>query len=339
MPAIGDFGLSNEVLAIAPAYAQLTAEAAAVAFPQRNAASGRGGSLAIVQLVGVLTKSKMLDARGSINSLAASDDVGEILLLVDSPGGSVAGVDDLNAAVSRAASRKRVTAFIEDLGASAAYYAIAGATEIVCNRTAVVGSIGVYVVLVDASEAFEREGVKFFVVRAGKHKGGEYYGAKVTPEVLEHAQGRVDTMARHFVNAVARGRRMTPAKAQELADGRTFIGSQAIAAGLVDRIALFEDLVGEAHGRVQSLAYARLSGAPALAKFRELHEAAAPGVAFSTVGPTAEAILAQHPELYCAAISHQAQATKKPEPAMLWTRERRRFDEVHGLGNSLKGNQ
>ena len=245
MATTGEFvHTPGHIFAIAPGYAQLDAEASAALFPTRTKESlQRPGYVAVVQLVGTLWKGSLVSARETINALVADDRVGSIVILVDSPGGTVAGTHDLYSAVKRAALWKPVYAFLEDLAASAAYYAIAGATRIFANPTANVGSMGVYTVVTDASQFAETMGVKPIVVRAGSHKGAGVWGTKVTAEQIEHLQQIVNAQADHFVAAVAKGRSMTVARVSDLADGRIFVGQQAVAAGLVDEICTFEDML------------------------------------------------------------------------------------------------
>lgn len=229
-----------------------------------------GQQVGFVRLIGILTKAELVDARQQVNRLAEDPGVGEILVLVDSPGGTVAGTHDLYLAISRATELKKVTGYIEDIATSGAIYAIAGASEIIINPTGITGSIGVYVVLVDASKQFERDGIEVIVIRSGTGKGAGVSGAKISPEQLEQLQERVNEQARHFVAAIARGRKMSTKKALALADGRTFIGSQAVAAGLVDRVAILEDVVAAIGERTAGLEFAHLAGHDARFKFNEL---------------------------------------------------------------------
>jgi protease IV len=272
MATTGEFvHTPGALLAIAPGYAHLSEEAAATMFPTRGKESlQRPGYVAVVQLVGSLWKHSLVEARQKINSLAANDRIGSIVILVDSPGGTVSGTHDLYEAVSRAAALKPVYAFIEDMGASGAYYAIAGATRIFANTTALVGSLGVYTVTTDASAFAENMGVKPIVVRAGKHKGAGVWGTKVTAEQIEHLQRLVDAQAQHFVAAVARGRRMKVERVSDLADGSIYVGSQAVAAGLVDEICSLEDMLQRVTATTPTDAFWALDDQESLAKVKEL---------------------------------------------------------------------
>jgi len=200
-------------------------------------------------------------ARLAIHNAMSAGDVNGILLSIDSPGGTVAGTADLADAVAAAAATKPVHVHIEDLGASAAYWVASGATRISANRTAMVGSIGTYMAIRDFSALFEREGVKTHVVRAGEAKGIGVLGTEVTPEQLATLQATVDALNEQFLAAVEQGRGMKRDQLERIADGRVFVGPEALELGLVDGIQNIEEalseLVVELDGSSQSSSRAR----------------------------------------------------------------------------------
>ena len=135
------------------------------------------GGVAIVRINGSITKGQSkfggtssVAVRQAIRSARADADVGGILLAIDSPGGQVAGTAELADEIAATAEEMPLHAHIEDLGASAAYWAAAGANRITSNRMAEIGSIGVYGVVVDTSGAMEREGVKVHVISTGDYR-------------------------------------------------------------------------------------------------------------------------------------------------------------------------
>ncbi len=213
-----------------------------------------GDDLAMIELAGTMTKygsslSQMrrgtIGVRQAVRAALADTQVQGILLRVDSPGGAVAGVDDLAADLFKAAKQKPVHAYIEDMGASGAYYVASQATKIVANPPAVVGSIGTYAVLYDVSEMAKAEGIKVHVIRAGEFKGAGVPGTKITPEQLAEFQRSIDQINELFVGAVARGRKIGVAEAQKLNDGAVHIGEHAKALGLVDAVQGFDEAVAE----------------------------------------------------------------------------------------------
>jgi len=161
--------------------------------------------------------------------------------VIDSPGGTVAGTRDLADEVARAAKQKPVVAYIEDLGASAAYWIASQANKIYANPTAIVGSIGTYGVICDFSAQAAMIGVKVHVLRAGQFKGAGEPGTEITPEQLAEWQRIVDQLNEHFVRGVAAGRKgLSLAAVRELADGRAHVGEAAVTLGLVDGVQSFD---------------------------------------------------------------------------------------------------
>lgn len=219
----------------------------------RSAASSSGDGIAIIELRGPLMKqagslgegSSTVAARRAIRQAAADPAVRGIMLVIDSPGGTVAGTKELADEVAAVAARKPVHAYIEDLGASAAYWVASQASRVLANETALVGCIGTFAVLVDSSARAEQLGYKVHVVKAGEHKGAGQPGTEITDEHLADAQRVVDALNEHFLAAVQAGRRMDPAKVRGLADGRVHVGAEARSLGLVDEIKKFEDAMAE----------------------------------------------------------------------------------------------
>ena len=122
----------------------------------------RDGRLAIIQVAGPLTKTRGFiqdyfggyssgEIEAAVDDASDDPDVGGILLRIESPGGQVAGIPEAAAAVARAAAKKPVVAYCEDLCCSAAYWIASQASSVIANASAIVGSIGTYIALTDLS--------------------------------------------------------------------------------------------------------------------------------------------------------------------------------------------
>lgn len=229
--------------------------------------------VAIVDVAGPLTKSAGWSGPGmqiltrQVQAAAADGAVNAILLRIDSPGGTVAGVSDLSEAVYAARKQKPVVSYISDTGASAAYHVAAQADRIYSDTDALVGSIGTYMVVPDFSQWAEANGVKVHVIRAGAMKGAGVPGAPVTEEHLADFQRTIDEINETFLAAVARGRGMKADVVRELADGRVHVGANAAAVGLTDGVRPWDDVLNEV--RAQSLgqlprdmSWSRVAGQP-----------------------------------------------------------------------------
>lgn len=212
------------------------------------------------------------DIAADLETALADRAVTSILLAIESPGGSVSGIPELAASIREARKDKPVTAYIDDIGCSGAYYLAAQADMIFASRGAMVGSIGVYSVVVDQSEQMANEGITFNVVRAGEYKGRGLPGTPFDSETQESVQRMVDAYYGLFVDDVAKGRGATRAQIEALADGRVWIGTAAVEAGLVDQIMSFPNALKKAARALvgqRTPAAARANKEPAMANETE----------------------------------------------------------------------
>ena len=174
--------------------------------------------------------------RQQLSEAIGDPSVKSIRLHIDSPGGKVAGGSETADAIRDANKIKPVSAYIEDLGASGAYWLASQTGQITANLNAEIGSIGVFTVFGDYSKMAEMEGVKIHVVRSGEHKGMGVVGAPITENQIAAWQDVVDGIADNFINAVSTGRRMSAETVRGLADGRIFLAKTAKKNGLIDSI-------------------------------------------------------------------------------------------------------
>ena len=158
-----------------------------------------------------------------------------ITLRINSPGGSVTGTAELADEITAArAAGVQVTAEVNGLAASAAYWVASAADTIVATKSSQVGSIGIYAVIPDTSSVVESEGVKLHVVSSGGAKGGDVDGAPVTEEYLAAMQRLVDSMNANFVEAVMDGRSLTEEQVAAVNTGEVWLADEAKALGLID---------------------------------------------------------------------------------------------------------
>lgn len=218
----------------------------------------RDGETAVIDIIGTITKygssMSMLEygavgLRRSIRRAVADTNTKQILLVIDSPGGSVAGVDDLAEEVARAAKRKPVIAYCEDLCASAAYWVASQAREVYANRSALVGSIGVYSIVYDDSQAAADAGVKVHLIKSAEFKGAGEPGVPVTDEQLADWQRIIDDTHSQFRAAVMRGRDMSAEQFEKVATGQVWKAEKAVKLGLIDGVTTYARLVERAGKR------------------------------------------------------------------------------------------
>lgn len=212
--------------------------------------------VAIIPLEGVFAKKANLFSQisgGVSTELAARDlrdamadpAVHSIILAIDSPGGTVDGTQALADIV--AASAKPIVTLANGTMASAAYWIGSAANAVyVADSTTIVGSIGVVATHTDISKAQEQEGVKTTEIFAGQYKRIASSYAPLSKEGRQTMQDQVDYTYSLFVSAVATNRSVsTDTVLSNMADGRIFIGQQAIDAGLVDGVSTLDALVAK----------------------------------------------------------------------------------------------
>jgi signal peptide peptidase SppA len=167
-----------------------------------------------------------------------------IILHIDSPGGSVDGVQEVANLIFDSRKKKPIVAFTDGMMGSAAYWMGSAAEKIyISSDTNQVGSIGVVATHVDVSKAEEQMGYKTTEIVAGRYKRIASQYAPLSEEGRATLQEAVDYIYSVFVNDVAKFRGVPIEKALGMADGKVFIGRQSLEAGLVDDILTLDVVV------------------------------------------------------------------------------------------------
>jgi signal peptide peptidase SppA len=231
---------------------------------KQMAAANAGAGIAVLPLYGVVTqRGNMVDDisgpgststqqfTSALRQVLADDTVGQILIEIDSPGGSVYGVAELASEIVKARAQKPVVAVANSLAASAAYWIGCSASEFYVTPGGEVGSIGVWQAHFDYSKALEEEGVKTTLVSAGKFKveGNPY--VPLDPEAQAFMQSRVDDYYNAFIQAVAVGRGVSVDDVRNgMGEGRVLGADAALAQRMVDGIASFDDVLARMQAKV-----------------------------------------------------------------------------------------
>lgn len=168
------------------------------------------------------------------------EDVKGIALIIDSPGGMVAGNFDLVDRMYEKRGKKPIKAFAAESAYSAAYSIASAADEIVVTRSGGVGSVGVLTMHVDMSEALNKHGIKVTYIYAGKHKVDGNSTEPLPDSVREKIQGRIDALYSEFVGIVARNRGIDE-KAVRKTEADVFDAKAALEVQFADRIGSLDD--------------------------------------------------------------------------------------------------
>jgi len=202
-----------------------------------------------------------------------------VVLLVDSPGGTVTASDRIYHQIRLYKQRMHVPviAFFEDLGASGAYYAAMGTDEVWAHPTSVVGSIGVMIANVGVEGLMKKVGVTNRTVASGPEKEMGSPLKEMTPEDRKIFEGLVQDFYRTFIDVVEKNRKIPRKRLIALADGRVYSARQALEDHLVDRIGYRDDLVSHVKKKL-GIANVRL------VQYRKPGEGASPLFGMTTSG-------------------------------------------------------
>ena len=214
-----------------------------------------GPAIAIVEVNGAIVSG----SSPSFNSLsvAAADDVVNtirwsvqdpdvktILLVVNSPGGSVVASDIIYHELENV--QKPIVVLFGETAASGGYYISMGGDYIIANPNSLVGSIGVISTFPNAQEFLEKVGVEMNVIISGEAKDFGSMYREMTPEEQAYWQTLIDETYAGFVEIVANGRNLTEEEVRALADGRVYTGRKALELGLVDALGYEQDAINKA---------------------------------------------------------------------------------------------
>lgn len=181
--------------------------------------------------------------------MAQDDDgVRAILLDVDSPGGEVAGCFDLARKIASYSARsggKPIIGAANEQACSAGYALLSACDEAWMPETGIVGSIGVWTLLVDMTRNMDREGVEITMIRAGDRKARGAWFEKADKETVNKLVAWVDNTREQFIRLVADNRDLDAADVASQ-EGDWFFGEEAMDRGLINGIGPFEAIFNRA---------------------------------------------------------------------------------------------
>jgi protease-4 len=182
-----------------------------------------------------------------LKKLNENASVKAVVLRINSPGGTVAAVQDIYSELLKMKKNgKFIVASFSDVAASGGYYIACAADEIVAQPGTLTGSIGVILEIGNFSELMKKIGVKIETVKSGIHKDIGNFAREMTIGERKILQDLINDAYEQFLSAVVTGRKLDEVKARTLADGRIFTGTQAKASGLVDTLGGLDEAIEEA---------------------------------------------------------------------------------------------
>jgi len=197
--------------------------------------------------------SSSMSSDESIDGIALSKEIREarldssikaIVLRVNSPGGSSLASELIWREVKLAADKKPTVVSMGNLAASGGYYIACAADTIVANPTTITGSIGVFGLIPNTQELFEKKlGINFDVVKTNKLSDMPSTNRQLTVEERAIMQNMVEDVYTTFVNHVSEGRGLTFEQVDAIGQGRVWTGENALRLGLVDKLGDLNDAI------------------------------------------------------------------------------------------------
>jgi protease-4 len=200
------------------------------------------GDVAIIHVSGVIDKAISdadMDCYGGLDlrdvdaaiSLAEADPIiSRVVFAFDTPGGSTTGVAETAQRIARLAMTKEVHAYTDSMCCSAGMWLASQADHIVATPSAIVGSIGVYIALLDESEALAMDGYKVELIKAGQFKAMGASFKPLSDDERALLRATVDQTYDAFRTAIT-AKRDVP---QEAMEGQWYDGHQADLYNVID---------------------------------------------------------------------------------------------------------
>jgi protease-4 len=268
--------VSNLILLVSfLAYVASANSSATVVEKHHGGDANAEAKVALVRIEGTILEGFVGFAHQQIKAAAQDDQVKAVVLVVNSPGGSVTASDQLWKQIKdlrdgkwdHQAGPKPVVAAMASIAASGGYYVAAPAQTIVAEPTTITGSIGVYAPFLDVHQLAEKYGVAMNLIKKGELKASGSMFHPMTPEERIHWDEMLEAVYQRFMNVVKEGRdgqvggkrlkyglrdeiKLTSHDGKEyvrrLADGGIYTSAQALQYGLVDQIGYLDDAITEA---------------------------------------------------------------------------------------------
>jgi len=144
---------------------------------------------------------------GLIEDALDDEGIRGVVIRMDSPGGTIAGSQEIYDAVLHLSEKKPVVVSMGDVSASGAYYIAVAAHEIVANPGTTTGSIGVLAMFVNATGLYEKIGLNHSTIKSGKFKDLGNNGRPMTDEERDLILDIVMDDYEQFLEVVVKGRK------------------------------------------------------------------------------------------------------------------------------------
>ncbi len=173
---------------------------------------------------------RLLERVGSDSSIRG------VIVRIDSPGGDGFASDEIWRQMTLLAKKKPLVVSMSDLAASGGYYMAVTGDPILAYPGTFTGSIGVFYGKIDLRGLYDKLGVQKEIMSRGRFADIDSDYTPLSDAARQKLQGSIDEFYKTFVEKVAEGRKRSYSQIEAVAQGRVWLGSQALANGLVDQL-------------------------------------------------------------------------------------------------------
>lgn len=182
-----------------------------------------------------------------IEKLTNDDDIKAVVLRVNSGGGSAYASEQIWNAICKLKEKKPVVVSMGGYAASGGYYISSPANYIFAEPTTLTGSIGIFGMFPDFSQLLtEKLGIKFDEVKTNKMAGFGSMARPFNEEEMSVLNAYIGRGYELFRKRVADGREMSVDSVENIAQGRVWLGSDALSINLVDELGGLDQAIAKA---------------------------------------------------------------------------------------------
>lgn len=231
----------------------------AIVASRRQPQSSPARGIAVLNVLGtIMPRASGVMQSSGVMSLAAfnaafdaamsNDQIGTIIAYFDSPGGAVQGVPETAAKIraSRGKGKSLIAYGDGSLASGALWLASAFDQVIVAPSAESIGSVGAMRIHLDDTSALEKEGIVRTYLTSDKSPYKAELAGKLTDEAKTYQVNRLNAVYDQFAADLATNLNVSIADVEKkFGKGRTLMAKDALAAGMVHRIATFDQVLSE----------------------------------------------------------------------------------------------
>ena len=173
-----------------------------------------------------------------------------LVVRVDSGGGSVLASERIRQALAQAKAKGLpIVASMGPVTASGGYWVSTAADMIFAQPSTITGSIGVFAIIPSFEGTLKRLHLGADGVKSTPYSGSPDVLTGLDGNARALLQASVEDIYRRFTGLVATARHLTPARVDQIGQGRVWAGSTALQLGLVDKMGGLDAALAEARRR------------------------------------------------------------------------------------------